>query len=69
MSSNNNLNTNNKKIGRSYLLTLNDLMDDMTIEQNDFTDMVQEQGEIYDKEKERLGLKATNIGRYGKKYS
>ena len=50
------------------MVTLNDLMDDMAYENNYFSDMYQERGEIYDKEKEKWNLKRGDGGRYTQKF-
>ena len=57
----------NPKTGK-FMVTLNDLMDDMAYENNYFSDMYQERGEIYDKEKEKWNLKRGDGGRYTQKF-
>ena len=57
----------NQKTGK-FMVTLNDLMDDMAYENNYFSDMYQERGEIYDKEKEKWNLKRGDGGRYTQKF-
>ena len=64
--SNNNNNQNNEN--GKFLVTLNDLIDDMAYENNYYSDMYQERGEIYDKEKEKWNLKGNSGGRYSQKF-
>ena len=52
----------------SLLVSLNDLIDDMEYENNENSDMYQEKGEIYDKEKIAWDLKGNSAGRYTNKY-
>ena len=63
-STDNNTNSQNNK----FLITLNDLIDDMEYENNINSDLYQEKGEIYDKEKMAWDLKGNSIGRYTSKY-
>ena len=51
-----------------FLISLNDLMDDMEFENNQFSEMYQERGEIYDKEKSMWGVKTNSAGRYTSKF-
>ena len=51
-----------------FLVTLNDLIDDMAYENNAYSDMYQERGEIYDKEKLAWNLKGNSGGRYNNKF-
>ena len=51
-----------------FLVTLNDLIDDMAYENNAYSDMYQERGEIYDREKIACGIKTNSAGRYTNKY-
>ena len=63
-STDNNTNSQNNK----FLITLNDLIDDMEYENNTNSDMYEERGEIYDKEKAAFDLKGNSVGRYTNKY-
>ena len=61
-------NTQSKTDNNQLLVTLNDLMDDMEFETNAYSDMYQERGEIYDKEKLSWNLNGNSGGRYTDKY-
>ena len=50
------------------VVSLNDLIDDMEYENNTNSDMYEERGEIYDKEKAAFDLKGNSVGRYTNKY-
>ena len=63
-SANNNINNNNINL----LVSLNDLIDDMEYENNTNSDMYEERGEIYDKEKASWDLQGNSAGRYTSKY-
>ena len=61
-------NTQNNSNNNKLFVTLNDLIDDMEYENNLNSDMYQEKGEIYDKEKLAWDLKGNSGGRYTNKY-
>ena len=61
-----NKNINNDNI--NLLVSLNDLIDEMEYENNTNSDMYEERGEIYDKEKAAFDLKGNSAGRYTNKY-
>ena len=61
-------NTQNNQDNNKLFVTLNDLIDDMEYENNLNSDIYQEKGEIYDKEKLAYDLKGNSGGRYTNKY-
>ena len=63
-----NKNSQIQKENNKLFVTLNDLIDDMEYENNINSDMYQERGEIYDKEKLNWNLNRNSSGRFNDKY-
>ena len=63
-----NKNSQIQKENNKLFVTLNDLIDDMEYENNINSDMYQERGEIYDKEKLNWNLNRNSNGRFNDKY-